>query len=277
VKDLAVLVQSPLHAYISFLALGGILFSMCGGLRTAKIKDILTIASPILEGFGLVILQMKIRHHASVRGISLMTMIMYVLVYSLRGVAAFPLPGTLSWYFADSWAVFALLVASLVLVLDILRTMCITYRSTYQSEFDVLKIQNIVVGCVVLAAVLHPSFMQGALFSYLWTTCLYLDVSALLPQVVMMAHGGGLVEAPISHFVAATALSRTVDLWWWYCGFDIGPQGYILGFNFSGWLIMIVHIFGLLVVADFMYYYVKARCSGQALTKDLELPEHAVV
>merc|ERR1719162_958806 len=118
----------------------------------------------------------------------------------------------------------------------------------------------LVPGCLVAAALVHPSLQQGALYSFGWTSYLYLDVLALLPQVVMMAKGGGKIEAPIAHFVAATALSRMVDLEYWFFEFDLGPQGYWNGFNYSGWLIVIVHVLSLLLVADFMYYYLKARC-----------------
>merc|ERR1719299_901 len=102
---------------------------------------------------------------------------------------------------------------------------------------------------MALAVLVHPSFSQGFVYSYCWTTYLYLDVIALVPQVVMMARGGGKVEAPIAHFVAATALRWGVDLSFWYYSFDLGPQGYYGKFNYSGWIIVVVHVLSLVFVA----------------------------
>merc|ERR1719198_1395132 len=108
-------------------------------------------------------------------------------------------------------------------------------------------------------------------YSYVWTSYLYMDALALVPQIVMMARGGGKVEAPIAHFVAATAFRWLMDMWFWYFSFDLGPQGYWGSFNYSGWLIVVVHMLSTVLVADFMYYYIKAHLSGSALSDHLAL------
>merc|ERR1719265_1595313 len=94
---------------------------------------------------------------------------------------------------------------------------------------------------------------------YMWSSCLYMDILALLPQVIMMARGGGKVEAPIAHFVAATFVSRIEDLSdsLLFFGKSLRPDEY-----FSYYTIIFFQVLHLLLVADFMYYYVKARASG---------------
>ena len=62
------------------------------------------------------------------------------------------------------------------------------------------------------------------------------------------------------HFVAATAVSRLIDLWFWYFRFDLGPQGYVLGFNYSGSLIVLCHFVNLGLIADFMYSLDDRKC-----------------
>jgi len=204
-------------------------------------------------------------------GISGMSMTMYALTYTMRLWELWPRS---SRNLLNNWAVEVLSLASLLMVCDILKLIYVNYRKTYQEDLDVLKVKHLVLGCVVVAALFHPTFSDGFLFSYLWTLGFYIDVVALMPQVVMMARGGGSVEAPISHFVAATTLSRCVDLWWWSEGegIDLGPQGYVFGVNYSGWLIVLVHLLSFMLVADFMYYYTKARLAGSALSEDLALP-----
>merc|ERR1719272_168419 len=197
-------------------------------------------------------------------------MAMFTLVFFSREYLLAP---AMSWMFIDGWAVEFLQLPSILIVLDILRSVFVTHRSTYQEELDVLSIKYIVPVCVGLAIILHPHFQQGEWHSFLWTSYLYLDVCALLPQVVMMARSGGKVEAPIAHFVAATALRWVIDLCFWYFDFELGPQGYYKGVNVSGWMIVSFHVLSLFLVADFMYFYLKARLSGSKMSDDLDISE----
>merc|ERR1719453_1187218 len=158
------------------------------------------------------------------------------------------------------------------MVLDVVYSVFVTYHKSYQEDLDILHVKYLIPACIMIATVLHPQFPQGTLFSICWTTYLYLDCLALMPQVVMMTRGAGKVEAPVSHFVAATAMSRVMDLGFWYYDFDLGAQGFYHGFNYSGWLIVFWHVLNLVIVADFMYYYVKAHFSGKAISEDLVLP-----
>lgn len=268
-KDFAVLLRNPFQLYIVFLMAGSVIYQILGGnFKAINTVDLLGYVSTVGEGFGLLSLRHKIECKGSVAGISGMTVGMYALTYTLRLWELFPREGSL-----DQWVTEVLAVASLLLVLDILRFVFVTYRNTYQEDLDVLKMSYLVIGSLVMAGLVHPFFREGFAYSFSWTFGFYLDVMALMPQVVMMAKGSGKVEAPIAHFVAATTLSRLVDLWWWsVLGIDLGPQGYIHGVNYSGWLIVGVHILSLLLVIDFMYYYVKARFAGSGLSEDLAIP-----
>merc|ERR1719159_1342965 len=157
----------------------------------------------------------------------------------------------------------ALQFASIPLVFSLLWAVYKTYKDTYQESLDKLKVKYLLPGCVGLALVLTPRFKQGEMYSYCWTVSFYVDVLALLPQVVMMSFSPGKkVAVPIANFVVATAVSRIVDLWFWYLRFDLGPQGWWGDFNYSGWIIVSFHVISLLLVADFMYYCLRARCSA---------------
>lgn len=262
------LFQDSFVAYSCFLMIGIWLYHHLGGsLLHASSEDLMGYASAIAEAFGLLVLRRKIQTQESVKGISGMTMIMYALVYGVRELVLIPGMGTV-----DEWAVEILSFSSLVIVLDILRSVFVTYRNSYQEDLDVLKAKWLIPSCIIFAGILHPSLQEGPLFSFSWTACLYLDVMALMPQIIMMERGAGKVAAPICHFVAATAASRLVDLWFWLFNFQ-SVGDYMPGeFHFSGWLIIFFHVLHLLLVADFMYYYMKARLSGSSLSEDLSLP-----
>merc|ERR1719428_2243671 len=194
-------------------------------------------ASAIVEAFGLLMLRRKIQNQASVAGVSGMTMTMYAVTYSMREVLLMPQMNSV-----DEWAVEALSMSSLLMVLDVLRSVFVKYRSSYQEDLDILSFRYLIPACIALAVVLRPSFQEGPWYAFCWTACLYLDVMALMPQVVMMGKGNGKVSAPISHFVAATAVSRTVDLSFWFRNFELVGDYEPNEFHFSGWLIIFFHI-----------------------------------
>lgn len=260
--------------YAAFMAIGYMAYAYAGGdIIHGDAKTWLGYASTIAEGLGLASLRYKVRHRQSISGISGSSIKIFALTYTMRLYQLWPRS---TRHYADSWAVEILSFASLLMVLDIMWCLCRTYRKTYQQDVDVLKVRHLVPGCVVLACALHPQFRKGTFFSVCWAFGFYLDVLALLPQVVMMAHGSGRVEAPIANYVAAISLSRCVDLQWWFArGIDLGPQGHLYGFNYSGWLIVGMHLASFVLAADFVYYYLKARVSGSAL-EDIVLPAAAL-
>jgi len=273
-KQVQVMIQDSFVVYICFLMLGSWLYHQLGGsFSKASFDDVMGYASSIAEAFGLLLVRRKIQRQGSVAGVSGMTMVMYAVVYFLREILLLP-PLTLEAL--DMWAVEVVYLTSLLMVLDILRSIFVTYRSSYQEEWDLLRVKYLIPACIVFAAVLHPSFREGAWYSFCWTACLYLDVLALMPQVVMMSRSGGKVSAPISHFVAATAVSRLVDLWFWIHNFDMVGEYGPNDFHFSGWLIIFFHVVHLLLVADFMYYYLKARLVNANFSEDLTLPTEEV-
>lgn len=268
-KDAAALMQSPFQAYLCFLMAGSIVYYLLGGnLMRADAADLLGFSSTICETLGLLLLQYKIHSQGSVKGISGMTIAMYSTVFICRQYLLMP---ERSWLFIDGWTTEFLQLPSVLITLHILHSVFRTHRSTYQEELDVLHVRNIIPACIGLAIVLRPHFQQGELHSFLWTSYLYMDVFSLLPQIVMMAKSGGKIEAPIAHFVAATAIRWVIDLCFWYFDFDLGPQGYYKGVNVSGILIVTFHVLSLCLVADFMYYYVKARLGGSKLSDDLDV------
>lgn len=274
--DVAALFRNAFIAYTCFLMAGSMVYHALGGhFRSMDVFSGLGYLSTIAEAFGLLMLRRKIQRQESVSGISGVTIKMYAIVYALRAFMTMP---ALSLIALDDWAVKSLECAALVMVLDVLYSVCVTYRQSYEEEWDVLKLRYLVPGCLVLAVVLHPELREGQFGNISWTATLYLDVLALMPQVVMMSRGGGRVEAPISHFVAATAVSRSVDLAFWYYAFDtVGPvhapsqQSHYV--NYSGWLIVFFHVVHLALVADFLYYYVRARCfKGVGFSEDMNIP-----
>jgi hypothetical protein len=270
-KDLAKILADPFKAYTCFLLVFVCVYELAGGaFSKATYEDLIGYFSCTLEAYGLISILRKIKKNGSVSGISRNTFIMFGLTYSLRECETMIMSRNFRLTL-NGTALEVLQITSLPLVANILWCIFKTYQKSFQEELDILDVKYLIPGCMLSAVLIHPTFMQGALYSYCWTASFYVDVLALLPQVVMMAKGTGKIEAPIANFVAATAFSRIVDLWFWYFRFDLGPQGWLFGFNYSGCLIVLMHFVSLGIVADFMYYYIRARIRSATLTEEAVL------
>jgi hypothetical protein len=222
--------------------------------------------SSYLEILGLLTLRHKIQVRNSASGVSGMTCIMYAAVYSVRIGLSAPSSWSFEWKELDFDASFG--TVSLLLILDIMRSVFWTHSGTYESDKDILKAQYVIPGCFLLATLVRPHFHTWTPFyGYCWGSCMYMDVLALMPQVVMMAQGGHKVSAPIAHFVAATFVSRIGDL------YDslVYETGIRTTDPLAYWMVVVLQSLHLLLVADFMYYYIKARSSGHGLVDDVEL------
>jgi len=172
--------------------------SLCYG----GVQNVLNAGSIILEVAGLCMLRHKIHGRGSVSGISGMTMVMYAVVYAVRIYLMVPDSYALKDFNLDG----AFTIIPLLLVCDILKSVFVTHRSTYDAELDILQAKYLIPGCIAVAFIIRPQFhFWSTSYSMVWSSCLYMDVMALMPQVVMMSRSGGKIEAPIAHFVAATS------------------------------------------------------------------------
>lgn len=231
--------------------------SLCFG----GIQNLLNAASIIFEVLGLCMLRHKIQVRGSVNGISGMTLVMYAVVYAVRIWLSIPYSHSLKDLNMDGMFT----IIPLVLVCDILKSVFVTHRSSYEAELDVLQAKYLIPSCIGMALILRPQFhFWSTSYALVWSSCLYMDVLALMPQVIMMSRSGGKIEAPIAHFVAATFLSRMEDLWDSLMYHEDSHEDV-----FSFWMVICVQAIHLLLVADLMYYYMKARAAGKV--EDLQL------
>lgn len=270
--DLCKLEKLPLHylLFACFVIASALVFIFVIG-RPFDVDMLERFSALQLEIGGLLMLRLKIKEKGSVSGISGMTIIMYAVTYFCRMGLSFPFTWSFEWKDLDPDITLG--VVSFVLVMDILKSVFVVHGRTYQAELDVLKVWYLIPCCWTVSLLVRPHFRAWTFtYGYCWSSTLYMDVLALMPQVVMMAKAGGKVEAPIANFVAATSISR--------CG-DLLHSLLFLGHTrdnepFSYWMAVAVQFIHLLLVADFMYYYMKARASAAKMADEIKLVDIAV-
>mmetsp|Transcript_9160 Transcript_9160/g.21997 ORF Transcript_9160/g.21997 Transcript_9160/m.21997 type:complete len:271 (+) Transcript_9160:109-921(+) len=244
-----------------------LLFGCCAGAVYNFVYDggfsaVMTLSSAV-QTLAFLLLCAKVYTQNTAAGVSARTLQMYVAMYAFRLSSTLFFNGYLPMDQTGDWAYQASDIAGLVTVLWLLRTIrCGRLSWTYQWEHDTHPVAPVVGACFALAVLVHPTLNNWAPADIAWTTALYIDAVALLPQLWMMTRIGGEVEALTAHFVAAVCVSRFLNLIFWYHGFpELAPADG--GFNSAGWAIILAHLLQLFLACDFLYYYAKSVASGR--------------
>merc|ERR1719198_2805606 len=168
---------------------------------SAGFSSFLTLSAG-LQCLGFVLLTTKVNNQKAATGLSGKTLIMYAATLCFRLSSTVHLNGYLPVDQTGDWAYQAVEVCSLILVGYLMHCVFVSHRTTYQETQDScpLGIQGAVMGCFILAVVIHPNLDRWPLFDILWTTGCYLETLAMLPQLWMLSKIGE-VEALTSHFV----------------------------------------------------------------------------
>lgn len=245
--------MNMLSVYLGAFSLGLIVYQSFNDLGLSTF----TTLSVGIQCFAYTCLRLKISQQKSVAGISGKTLILQALSYGLRLCSTTWLKGYIPVDGTGDFLYQLLDVFALLMVLQIIYCVFKSHRNSYQAEHDIFSVHIIALCCFVLAALIHPDLNNRPVFDTLWTAALYIDVVAMMPQLGMLAKIGGEVEALTSHFVGATALSKFVSLIFWYHGYsELAPLDG--SFNLAGWAIISAHVIQVLLLVDFLFYYVKA-------------------
>jgi len=262
--------QGTLGVYLGAFALGAL---VCQSFHDLGLSTFITLAMAI-QCFAFTCLWLKITQTKSVAGISGRSLMLQAASCALRLCSTTWLNGYVPVDGTGDWLYQLLDVCAFLVVLQLLYCVFKSHRSMYQEEHDTFNVELMALGCFVLAVLVHPDLNNRPVFDTLWTTALYIDVVAMMPQLKLMTKIRGEVEALTSHYVGATALSRLVSLIFWYHGFvELAPLDG--SFNVAGWAIIAAHVLQVLLLGDFLYYYIRAWVSTGSAR--FELPTYVDV
>jgi len=249
--------QSTVTAYLGMLAIVSLVHQ---SFHDIGLSTLLTLSVGI-QCFGYACLLLKVCQQKSVAGISGRAISLQAASYMLRLSSTTWLKGYIPVDATGDWLYQMLDVAALCMALKLIHCVFKTHRHTYQEEYDSLNVVMAAIVCFVLAVLIHPDLNARPVFDTLWTTALYIDVIAMVPQLWMMSKVGRDVEALNCHFVGATAMSRCANLCFWFYGFvELAPLDG--SFNLAGWVIITAHVVQTLLLCDFLFMYVKACMSS---------------
>jgi hypothetical protein len=147
---------------------------------------------------------------------------------------------------------------TLGMLLFLLHRVLVTHRCSYDEDQDSFSMGPTILVCFVFAAIFHADMDDNPLFDTLWMTGLFTGVVAVLPQLSLIMKTGGRAEAMTCHYIAAMALSKILSgIFMWEAREDITSKPWFGSFQHGIVVILFAHAVHLLLLGDFMYYYLK--------------------
>jgi len=245
--------------------------------------------SAITRMFGVGFLNVKVWGENSFKGVSLKTLELYALVFFLRLMSILRHEGYLPYDKSGDRVYHFLEAGSLVLVGLLVYGALKPLKASYQQNLDCFGNSYVppeygalwlFVPAFVLGVFLHPSMNNEFFSDTCWTVSMYLESVAMGPQLYMMIRGSGssaggsggggsVVDSKLSHTMAALTASRLFEIWFWMRSYQelVGDSS---DTKYAAHLVLFSQVIQLIIMSDFIYHYVTALSSGQAM----ELPRY---
>lgn len=239
----------------ALFAFGAFMVFSSGG-----VSFLLTLSS-LVSMFSFLMVTVKIKTGRTVKGVSLRMMECYILIFLGRLIAIIPSEGYLPFDKSGDWFYQLCEVIGFCLAGTIVFFCRSRYASTYDPTTDTLNHLFLIVPAFALALIFHPNRNNFLPTDISWAFALYLESVAVICQLFMFMKEGQ-TQPHTSHFLAAQALSKLMSFVFWASSFSelSDPNHYIKAFV-GNWVVA-VQLVQLLVMADFIYHYIRCVRKG---------------
>ncbi|KAH8739296.1 hypothetical protein FG386_002826 [Cryptosporidium ryanae] len=231
-------------------------------LSDGSFSAILTLSSAF-QCFAFMLLASKVNTQCSLSGISLKSQILCSIALTSKLSSTLFFNGYLPVDRSGDWVYQAADIISLVVSLLLIYWGYTRLKYQYKFEKDTFNITIPILLSGLFATLIHPDLNNYFPADFAWTFSLYLETTAMLPQLIMMTKIGGEVETLTSHYLASLAFSRILSFVFWLFSYkELSPE---TGINIPGWAVMASFAIQIILFADFLYEYIKSVRLGRAL------------
>ena len=248
--------------------------------------SVLLTLSSILSFFAFLTVAVKIELSRSVKGVSVKMFEAYLLVYIFRLLAILPYEGYLPYDRRGDWLYQSVELVSFMLIALIVGISKSRYAATYEANNDIFAHQYLIISAFILSLLFHPSLNAFLPADIAWTFALYLESFTVLPQLFMFQRAKQ-AEPVLTHFLAAQALSRLLSfVFWAHSHGELNDRnhhnhlGAAIGLgplkSYVGHWLLVMQLVQLVVMADFLWLYVKCLRRGISLENILTVSDIAV-
>ncbi|XP_010471704.1 PREDICTED: putative ER lumen protein-retaining receptor C28H8.4 [Camelina sativa] len=268
--------QRPIHAVTTWVrrqppkvkAFLGVVSAMTALVLLRMIvhdHDNLFVAAEAVHALGISVLIYKLTKEKTCAGLSLKSQELTALFLAVRLYCSFVMEFDIHTLL-DS--------ATLVTTLWVIYMIRFKLKASYMEDKDNFAIYYVVIPCVVLSVLIHPSTHHHIVNKISWAFCVYLEAVSVLPQLRVMQNTK-IVEPFTAHYVFALGIARFLSCAHWVLQV-LDTRGRLLtalGYGFWPIMVLLSEIVQTFILADFCYYYVKSLMGGQLV---LRLPSGVV-
>jgi hypothetical protein len=221
---------------------------------------LLTMSS-LVSTFSFLMVAVKLEQGRSVKGISLRMMECYMLVFVGRLIAIVPFEGYLPFDKSGDWLYQLCEALALCLAGSIVYCCRVRYVGTYDPNTDNFMHVWIILPAAAVSLILHPNLNNFLPSDIAWAFALYLESVTVLPQLFMFMKEGQ-AEPFTSHFLAAQATAKFISFIFWASSFsELSNPNHTIKAFVGNWVVA-MQLVQLLVMADFIYHYIRCIRKG---------------
>ena len=238
-------------------------------LISSKEYSFLLVLSSLIQMFSFLIILLKIIQFKNCNGLSLNTLICYLLVLfgrlssNLFYVTYLPNDDSGDWFYQLTE------IISFTLIIYLIYLIKIKFNETSDLNLDNIKYYYFTIPCLIIAIFIHPTLNSNILTDTLWTFSMYLQTFSILPQIQLFINKKGKIENYTSHYIALCGLSTLFSLLYWFdCYNSLNSWNVVLFPLFSqsvGYFILFFQCLQLIIMCDFYYLYFKSLCKGKEI------------
>lgn len=253
--------------YMAFLACIAYVFHVVAGSGSSALLTVSNMA----QCFAFLLLVLQVHASGSLSGISIAGLKLDALAICFRLSSTTWLAGYLPFDATGDHIYQLTDVLSLMVILYLFHQAIVMRWAAYDAHEDAFPVGSVVLISLTCGILFHADLDNYPLFDSLWMAGLLMSVVAAVPQLSLIARTGS-SQALTSHFIAVLGLSRMLSGYYmWSVGEDITCEEWITGFNHALVVILGTHVVHLLLLADFMYFYVTTMvCDGPSGVLKLE-------
>lgn len=226
----------------------------------------LIVLSSVVQMLSFIIILLKVVGYESCSGLSFNTALCYTILLTARLSSNLFYHGYLPSDEAGDWFYQLTEIVTMISSICLLVLMKGKYQDTYDSHHDTLDYKYFVFPSLAAALLVHTSLNKSLFSDVMWTFSMYLETTAIVPQLVLFHSKKGQVEKYTSHFVALQGLSRLFSLLFWYDTYaelnDEQDNSYSLFHQYCGYFIILSQVTQLILMCDYYYFYFKSMWKG---------------
>lgn len=221
----------------AYLAAAGVSAWVYFGVAEQALSCMLTV-SVILQCLAYILLSIHVRSRGAA-GVSARSLRLQALALSFRLSSTLMRDGYLPYDKSGDWLYQAFDMFSLVLLAVLLVQV---RRGGHQVGDKGLNMVVMVIVAVILACIFHADMDHHIVYDISWTTGLFVDTVAMIPQLALVRRNGGVLSGTTLHFLVAMLGSRLISSYFWYLSVeDIVCTPLVGTFNHGGWGIVAAH------------------------------------